>query len=120
MPMMSGIKHAMKNARIRPRLGRVSQLTAGAELRSSSLSPAIGSTITHEPSRFSDCRTCAAGPGVGQVVQAVEERDQIEILLRILFGRRDLEAGVCRDTVLPGVRSGVLDRARVEVVSDEL
>jgi hypothetical protein len=53
-------------------------------------------------------------------VQAVEERDQIEILLRILFGRRDLEAGVCRDTVLPGVRSGVLDRARVEVVSDEL
>jgi hypothetical protein len=62
---------------------------------------------------------CRSG-GVGHVVQAVEERDQIEILLRILFGRRNLKAGVCRDAVPPGVRCCVLDSARVEVASDEL
>jgi hypothetical protein len=57
---------------------------------------------------------------VGPVVQAVEERDQIEILLRILFGRRDLEAVFAVTPCPRGVRCGVLDRARVEVVSDEL
>ena len=40
---------------------------------------------------------------------AVEESDQIEILLRISLGRRDPEAGVCRDAVLPGMGRGVLD-----------
>ena len=38
-----------------------------------------------------------------------KKSDQIEILLRISLGRRNLEAGVCRDAVLPGMRRGVLD-----------
>ena len=46
---------------------------------------------------------------VGHVMQTVEESDQIEILLRISLGRRDPEAGVCRDAVLPGMGRGVLD-----------
>src|SRR5215470_12440138 len=57
---------------------------------------------------------------VAHVVQTVEKGDQIEILLRITLGRRDLEAGVCRDAVLPGMRRSVLDRAWVKVVTDEL
>src|SRR5215470_8112871 len=57
---------------------------------------------------------------VAHVVQTVEEGDQIEILLRITLCRRDLEASVCRDAMLPGMRRGALDRARVKVVTDEL
>src|SRR6516225_11552210 len=57
---------------------------------------------------------------VAHVVQTIEESYQIEILVRVFLGRRDLEAGVCRDAVLPGMRRGVLDRARVKVVTDEL
>ena len=56
---------------------------------------------------------------VAHVVQTIEESDQIEILLRVTLGRCDLEAGVCRDAVLTGMRRGVLDRARVKVVTDE-
>src|SRR6266481_3691334 len=55
--------------------------------------------------------------GVAHVVQAVEEGYKVEILLRVFLGRRDLEAGVC---MLPGMRRGLLDRARMEVVADEL
>src|SRR5262249_61121863 len=57
---------------------------------------------------------------IAHVVKAVEERDQIEILLRIFLGGRDLEASVCRDPVLPGMCSGVLDRTRMKVVANEL
>src|SRR5207302_5306435 len=57
---------------------------------------------------------------VAHVVQAVEECDQIEILLGIFFRRSDLEASVCRDPVLPSMRCSVLDRARMEVVADKL
>src|SRR5690242_11006631 len=40
-------------------------------------------------------------PGrVAHVVETVEEGDQVEILLRIFLGRRDLEAGICRDAML--------------------
>src|SRR5580693_3355108 len=94
MPMMSSIKHAMKNARIRPPLGRVSQLT---DCRSRT--PLFELIVRHwldnharaiPFQRLPNVR-CRSG-GVGPVVQAVEERDQIEIPLRILFGRRDLEA----------------------------
>src|ERR1700730_11647121 len=58
--------------------------------------------------------------GVAHVVQAVEEGYEVEILLRIFLGSRDLEAGVCRCAMLPGMRRGLLDRVRVEVVADEL
>src|SRR6516225_1529297 len=57
---------------------------------------------------------------VAHVVQAVEKGDEIEILFRIILGRPDLEAGIRRDIVRSGVRSRVLDRARVEVVTDKL
>src|SRR6516162_8963751 len=57
---------------------------------------------------------------VAHVVQAVEKGDEIEILFRIILGRPDLEAGIRRDIALSGVRSRVLDRARVEVVTDKL
>ena len=46
---------------------------------------------------------------VAHVVQTIEEGDQIEIPLSVALGRRDFEAGVCRDAVLPGMRGGVLD-----------
>ena len=62
------------------------------------------------------CSACR----VAHVMQAVEEGDEIEFLLRIILGRPDLEAGIGRDTVFFGVRLRVPYRARVEVVPDEL
>jgi len=58
--------------------------------------------------------------GVAHVVQTVKERDQIEILLRILLSRRHLKSGVRNNTMLAGVRSGLLDRPRMEVVTNEI
>src|SRR5580693_3673869 len=57
---------------------------------------------------------------VAHVVQAVEEGDEIEILLRIIFCRSDREPGISNDPVLTCMRLGVLDRARVEIVTDKL
>src|SRR3954463_8435083 len=53
-------------------------------------------------------------------MQAVEEGDQIEILLRIAFGRPNLETSIRSNAVFPGMGCGLLDRARMKVIADEL
>jgi hypothetical protein len=51
--------------------------------------------------------------GIAHVMQAVEEGNQIEILLRVTLGRRNLETGIRRDAMFPGMGRGLLDRARM-------
>src|SRR4051794_26267117 len=57
---------------------------------------------------------------IAHVMQAVKEGDQIEILLRIALGCRNLETGIRSDAVFPGMGHGLLDRTRMKVVADEL
>src|SRR5215831_12623397 len=58
--------------------------------------------------------------GIAHVVKTVKESDEIELLLRITLGRRDLEASVSCDAMLPGVCRSILDRTRVKVIANEL
>src|SRR5262245_27411403 len=58
--------------------------------------------------------------GIAHVVKTVKESDEIELLLRITLGRRDLEASVSCDAMLPSMRPSMLDRTRVKVVANEL
>jgi len=57
---------------------------------------------------------------VAHIVQTVKESYEIEVPFRITLGRRDLETGVCRDPMFPSMGLGVFDRARMEVVANEL
>ena len=58
--------------------------------------------------------------GVAHIVQTVEERDEIEVLLLVILRRPDFEPGIRRRTVLASVGLGVLDRTRMKIVADEL
>ena len=53
-------------------------------------------------------------------MQIVEEGDQIETILGIVLGRRDPEPGIRYGIVFAGMCLCVFDRARMEVVANEL
>src|SRR5215472_4888423 len=53
-------------------------------------------------------------------MQTVEEGDQIETILGIILGRRDPEPGIRYGIVFAGMCLCVFDRARMEVVANEL
>ena len=56
---------------------------------------------------------------IAHVVQTIEECHEVQIRLRVVLGRAHLEPDV-GEIVLARVRLGVLDRAGMEVVPDEL
>jgi hypothetical protein len=83
--------------------------------------PAIGSTIIPVPSAFNEPRMWAAAPDrVTHVMQAIEAGHELVVVARVLLRQTDLEPGVPRDTVRLGMSPRILDRAKVEVVTNEL
>src|ERR1700674_4746198 len=56
---------------------------------------------------------------ISQIVQHVKEGDEIEIFRAILFNRGNLEACV-RNAMFPGMCSGLLERAGMKIVSNEV
>ncbi len=56
---------------------------------------------------------------ISQIMQHIEEGDEVEIFRAIFFSRGYLEARVTGNTVLPRVRSSLLDRVGMEVISNE-
>src|SRR6202049_2727316 len=56
---------------------------------------------------------------ISQIVQHVKEGDEIETFRAILFSRGNLEACV-RNAMFPGVCSGLLERAGMKIVPNEV
>src|SRR5215469_11877801 len=63
-------------------------------------------------------RGCACR--IAHVVQAVEEGNEIKVPVWVVLSCANLKPGVSRDPVFPGMGPGMLDRARMKVVTDKL
>jgi hypothetical protein len=84
--------------------------------------PISGHRLDDHPRTIRFQRLADIGCGTGRiahVMQTVEKRNKVEVASGILFGGRHFEPSIARDPVFAGMRLGVLDRARVEVVADE-
>src|SRR5215472_14997152 len=57
---------------------------------------------------------------ISQIMQHIEEGDEIEIFRRIFFSRSYLEARVMRNTMFFRVRSSLLERVGMEIISNEV
>src|SRR5690606_19633534 len=62
---------------------------------------------------------CSTGR-IAHVMQAIEARDEVEILAREILRKSHLEPRIIRDAVRFGMGARILDRARMEVVAGEL